>query len=236
MVNYKQGNITIGAICPKPAYYDIIYCRNLLIYFDRDLQKTTLEKIYRSLKPGGLLYVGPAESAHIDGACFSRYGDNNAFGFRRIEKTQKITMNTILNKDNQKINTHWSNVFDQLNKLNSTMQLKPVDGRENIPSENFPLTYVEKLILNGDFEKAERYVKRSIENDKEHAVYYYLLAQIKYRTEEVDLAESLLKKAAYLDSNHEKTIQLLREIALKKGDTILATSYQRRLNRIKKIG
>lgn len=45
-----------------PAKYDVIFCRNLLIYFNSDLQGLVLEKLYNNLKPDGLLILGAKES------------------------------------------------------------------------------------------------------------------------------------------------------------------------------
>jgi chemotaxis protein methyltransferase CheR len=38
--------------------YDIIFCRNVMIYFENDLKKELLNKFYKSLKPNGFLVVG----------------------------------------------------------------------------------------------------------------------------------------------------------------------------------
>lgn len=45
-----------------PQPYDVIFCRNVMIYFDRPTQRRVLERLCASLKPGGLLYVGHSEN------------------------------------------------------------------------------------------------------------------------------------------------------------------------------
>lgn len=42
--------------------FDLIVCRNVLIYFSRELQEKTLLRFYRSLAEGGFLWLGRAES------------------------------------------------------------------------------------------------------------------------------------------------------------------------------
>jgi chemotaxis methyl-accepting protein methylase len=42
--------------------FDLVLCRNVLIYFEADLQQRVLERLCRSLAPGGHLLLGPAES------------------------------------------------------------------------------------------------------------------------------------------------------------------------------
>jgi len=42
--------------------FDIVFCRNVLIYFNADLKRQILQKIHGSLKSKGVLYVGSSES------------------------------------------------------------------------------------------------------------------------------------------------------------------------------
>lgn len=45
-----------------PQRNDVIFCRNVMMYFDEAEQKRLIEKFYRCLRPGGYLLVGHAES------------------------------------------------------------------------------------------------------------------------------------------------------------------------------
>ncbi len=42
--------------------FDIVYCRNVLIYFSPDLKEEILRKIHGTLVPGGILFLGSSES------------------------------------------------------------------------------------------------------------------------------------------------------------------------------
>lgn len=42
--------------------FDVVFCRNVMIYFDAPTQRRVLEKIHRVLAPGGMLFVGHAEN------------------------------------------------------------------------------------------------------------------------------------------------------------------------------
>jgi two-component system, chemotaxis family, CheB/CheR fusion protein len=48
---------------PPFTRLDLLSCRNLLIYFDGVLQKKLLPLFHYSLRPGGVLFLGPSESA-----------------------------------------------------------------------------------------------------------------------------------------------------------------------------
>jgi len=41
---------------------EVIFCRNVVIYFDRDIQKKLVEKFYEQLVPGGFLFMGHSET------------------------------------------------------------------------------------------------------------------------------------------------------------------------------
>ncbi len=42
--------------------FDIVFCRNVMIYFDNETQRKVLEKIHAAMKPKGTLYVGHSEN------------------------------------------------------------------------------------------------------------------------------------------------------------------------------
>ncbi len=71
-----------------PQNNDIIFCRNVMIYFDEAEQKRLIEKFYRCLNPGGHLFVGHAESLFGLTTKFHMIHENNATVYQRIEGAQ----------------------------------------------------------------------------------------------------------------------------------------------------
>jgi chemotaxis protein methyltransferase CheR len=47
---------------PFRAEMDIIFCRNVMIYFEKKTQVELVEKFFHALKPGGYLFIGHSES------------------------------------------------------------------------------------------------------------------------------------------------------------------------------
>lgn len=50
--------------------FDIVFCRNVLIYFSSERKQDILRKIHKSLKPGGYLFLGASESVSGLTDCF----------------------------------------------------------------------------------------------------------------------------------------------------------------------
>jgi chemotaxis protein methyltransferase CheR len=61
LIAFRQINLVAEA-WPIHALFDAIFCRNVIIYFDRDTQRRLFERLVQYLAPGGLLFVGHAET------------------------------------------------------------------------------------------------------------------------------------------------------------------------------
>lgn len=59
MVEFKELNLLERYMLGK---FDIVMCRNVLIYFSADLKKDILTRIHATLNPGGYLILGASES------------------------------------------------------------------------------------------------------------------------------------------------------------------------------
>src|SRR5262250_1110661 len=70
-----------------PQRNDIIFCRNVMIYFDEAEQKRLIEKFYRCLNSEGYLFIGHAESLFGLSYRYKMIHDNNGTAYQRIEVT-----------------------------------------------------------------------------------------------------------------------------------------------------
>ena len=60
MVQYREGNLLVdfGPV----GVFDIIYCRNVLIYFDQPTKTRVLDALANVMAPDGVLFLGGAET------------------------------------------------------------------------------------------------------------------------------------------------------------------------------
>jgi chemotaxis protein methyltransferase CheR len=61
MVRFSPCNLQ-GDNWPTGERFDVIFCRNVMIYFSRESQRQVLDRFIGILRPGGLLFVGHSES------------------------------------------------------------------------------------------------------------------------------------------------------------------------------
>ncbi len=56
---------------PYRNSFDLIFCRNVMIYFDQQTKINLINKFYEALKPGGYLFIGHSESIQRQQSKFS---------------------------------------------------------------------------------------------------------------------------------------------------------------------
>lgn len=61
LIDFQQINL-LDAHWRIDVKFDAIFCRNVMIYFDKPTQRTLIEKFLRVLQPDGLLFTGHSES------------------------------------------------------------------------------------------------------------------------------------------------------------------------------
>jgi len=62
MITFGQMNLNDESYPFDDEYFDVVFCRNVLIYFSLEDQNKILKRLFRLLKIGGTLYLGHSES------------------------------------------------------------------------------------------------------------------------------------------------------------------------------
>jgi len=60
-IRFKQLNL-MNKLPPKMEVFDVIFLRNVLIYFDNETKKHVVERLISALKPGGHLFISHSET------------------------------------------------------------------------------------------------------------------------------------------------------------------------------
>ena len=76
MISYAEGSILDAA--PRPGQFDLVLCRNVLLYFDDQRRIAALDRLASAMAPHGLLLLGGGETAA--GRCSALVPHDDAFG------------------------------------------------------------------------------------------------------------------------------------------------------------
>jgi chemotaxis protein methyltransferase CheR len=78
MVDFRYLNLNDESSMKGYRDFDVIFCRNVLIYFNPESRLHTVGRFYRSLKSGGYIFLGHSESVSRITEAFTmrRIGDN----------------------------------------------------------------------------------------------------------------------------------------------------------------
>ncbi len=75
-IDFSVVNVSDAMAMRRFRDIDVIFCRNMLIYFDDDSRRQAVETLYESMRPGGVICLGHSESMSRMSAMFEprRYG------------------------------------------------------------------------------------------------------------------------------------------------------------------
>ncbi len=63
----------------------VVFCRNVIIYFDDEMKKNVIGAFYDNLQPGGFLFIGHSESLHNISRAFRPKQYPGAIVYRKEE-------------------------------------------------------------------------------------------------------------------------------------------------------
>jgi chemotaxis protein methyltransferase CheR len=69
MVLFKRLNLMRGDF-PFKGLFDLVFCRNVMIYFDVESRRRLVSALYRVMKPGAYLFIGHSESIQKENSPF----------------------------------------------------------------------------------------------------------------------------------------------------------------------
>ena len=83
MVKFQHLNLLNQEKVAEIGEVDIIFCRNVLIYFDRDKTKQVIRSLYQNLAPDGYLFLGHAESITDTNMGLQKVRSDKSFYYRK---------------------------------------------------------------------------------------------------------------------------------------------------------
>ncbi len=84
LVRFDKINLNDLTALKKVPKSDIIFCRNVIIYFDKEMKKRVLRAFYDNLVDNGHLFVGHSESLHTITNTFKAKHHAGAISYRKV--------------------------------------------------------------------------------------------------------------------------------------------------------
>ncbi len=235
-VNFRCGNVLDDGFLFGSEMYDVIFCRNLLIYFDRPTQARALRKLHGLLTPSGLIFLGHAEGGCVDNALFSFMRRSGAFAYLKNippneyssscdpslpVKARDISSVQIKSPPRRMFTTKSSKVGTLLKSDLTTLR-----------TEEDMIKEARRHADQGELALAAALCEDCLRNYSCSAPAYYLLGVIREAEGNSILANELFHKAVYLDPKHYQALIHLAMYAEKQGDMKSGASYRSRAQRI----
>ncbi|KAF0190988.1 MAG: putative methyltransferase [Gammaproteobacteria bacterium] len=232
MVRFAQGNILSNSFVVSREPYDVIFCRNLFIYFDRETQRNVVRKLYSLLKTNGLLFVGHSEASIIPRDYFQPLEGRGSFGYRKRDLMQVIEDRcSTIQVDPSK---------DRLSERAAQQQL-PLRVKAELPIpvaaplaasvDDVPLQRAYKLANEGFLDEAATLCEARLKADEACVDAYFLLGVVREALGDHKSAGELFRKALYLDQNHYEALIHLALQAEAEGNRAAADVLKQRAER-----
>ena len=241
-VAFHRGNLLDPLLLADVAPYDVVFCRNLLIYFDAPARSRAFDGLARLLVTDGILFLGHADR-NSDLRRFEPIEDRGCFAFRRVVPG--------LEPFAPPAPVACPQPSPAANRVPPPIRATPrpvptaspgpapaspagsprVDPVASPASPRKLLENASELADQGKLDEATRLCERAIRDGGPTARAYFLLGIIRQAAGDRNRAEAHFQRAVYLDAQHDEALLALAILARRRGDVAAETAYRRRADR-----
>ncbi|UZF92159.1 CheR family methyltransferase [Bosea sp. NBC_00550] len=239
-VRFSLGNVLDPTRPMEREAYDIIFCRNLLIYFDRETQASALAALRQALSGKGLLLVGPGESGLPSLHGFTSARLPRAFAFTKEAPTPGATARSRSEANAPAIRKLPASTASSAppkpkpRPFASRATMAPSAPASSPESEAAGLAAIESAANAGRLAEARAAAERHIAAFGPSAEVFYLLGLAQDADDAEEDAAGNYRKALYLAPDHRQALAHLRLLLQRRGDEAGARALADRLDRLTK--
>jgi chemotaxis protein methyltransferase WspC len=236
LVKFQVGNILAPQTWPMSQCYDIIFCRNLLIYFDQETRQKVLTRLNQLLKPTGVLFVGHAESSLLLNAGWQ--GVRVPFTFAYQKSTQP-SAKLMARSSSRAIAQSIAKIPRPATIVATTDIPVRASGRSAIagltptpqPANQAPqpdrLPQARQSADRGEFAIAKQLCAQQLQENPLQPEVHLLLGQIHQAQNQDNIAETYFSKTLYLQPECLEALIHLARLKQNRGDPAADRLYQR---------
>ena len=230
-VQFSHGNILSADFLTGRAGYDVIFCRNLLIYFDPLMRGKALDQIELLLAPAGALFVGPVEQPLAIAHGFVTAKTCLGFALLKPSPSARRQRAAGMSKRPGAATRSLPKGEGQTElQANGDLGLCPPGN----PSCALPadLEKARRLADAGLLREATEICEAHLRRSRVSAQAYYLLGLVREAGGEAG-AIDCYRKALYLEPNHYESLLHMALLLQKSGEAGRARALKERAQRIR---
>jgi len=205
---------------------DVIFCRNVLMYFEPAHAGRVLENLGRSLVEDGCLFVSPIEIPQVAVPQLAAVNFSGAVVFRKQSKAPRVAENMVLPVDISVAREaaparapcqQASDLYGQGRYADAAEKIGESLSRE--PADADAMALLARACANqGRLAEALDWCEKAVAADKLNPGRHYLLATILQELGEPERAAAALKRALYLDQRHALAHFALGNLVRRQGN------------------
>ena len=242
-VRFKQGNLLEADLDARTGSYDVIFCRNLLIYFDKPTTRAAIAKLDQLLRRDGLLFVGYAEVPSLCQNGFAPLPYAQAFGLTRevaVErrKVARVAMPPQSLPPPPPARQTLRNAPMSIPPRSPASPPSSARAASVAPTATAPtdglLADARRLADLGQLKEAEGKCRDYLAQVPDSAEAYFILGLLNELTKKLRQAEDYWKRCIYLQPDHYEALCHLALLAETNSDAATAAALKARAARIYK--
>ncbi|MCY1274605.1 putative biofilm formation methyltransferase WspC [compost metagenome] len=227
-VRFRRGNLLDPGLLAGEPPYDFVFCRNLLIYFDRPTQAAVLEVLKRLMQRDGALFIGPAEASLLSQQGMQPLGYPQAFVFRHAP-AQPATMTA---KPREQAPPPLAGPAPARIPARPRQPLpKPEQPKPQAANRDAALVEIASLANSGRSEQARVACQEFLAAHGPSAEAFYWLGLLSDVAGKADEAQDYYRKALYLQPQHAEALAHLAALLGARGDQAGARRLLERASR-----
>lgn len=227
-VTFSQGNLLAGDFALGRTGYDVIFCRNLLIYFDEQNREKALAVLDKILLPQGVLFVGHAEGAPVLDKWFVTAGVSQAFAYRKKSLAPAGAHGS--SRERQRPRAKPLPTQQREPAVRSAKREPPAISHEHPAIDR--LNEARRLADQGRLAEAAVRCEAHLRESGPSAEAYYLLGLVHGAGRDFDGAKDCFGKAVYLQPDHYEALINLALLAEQRGEPNDAKRWRQRAERV----
>ncbi len=233
-VQFRQGNLMALEGAGAAEGYDVVFCRNLLIYFDTDTQRRAIEILRRLLSPDGLLFVGPGEANLMLAAAFAPAQIPRAFAFRKTPPSAAPVKSVVARGRDVPLVAPPAQGSSPPRRAFTQARIEPASGVA--AAKRLDFIEIRRLADQGRLADAAKACEEHLRTGEPAAEAWRLLGLLRDASGDLDRAADCYRKALYLDPTDRETLGHLALLLERQGDAVGAKRTSARALRLERKG